>query len=74
MNTNLILVIITGITLFIILALVITLLSLKKRVYGLIDDFNDIKGKVDKASTTIDKLDSYIQYIIDLIKKLFPTR
>ena len=65
MNSNLILVIITGITLFIILALVITLLSLKKRVYGLLDDFDDIKKKVDKV-------ENYIQIAIDYIKKLFP--
>lgn len=66
MNTNLIIIIITGITLFIILALIITLLSLKKRVYGLLDDFEDIKKKVDKV-------ENYIQIAIDYIKKLFPT-
>jgi hypothetical protein len=38
----------------------------------LISDFNDIKTKVDKASTSIDKMDQYIQAISDFIKSLIP--
>jgi len=62
----------TILTLLILVALILGVLPLKKKVYGLISDFNDIKTKVDKASTSIDKMDQYIQAISDFIKSLIP--
>jgi cell division protein FtsL len=72
MSTNTILLFITILTLLILLGLIIVILPLKKKVYSLITDFNDIKTKVDKASTTIDKMDHYIQVLADFIKNLIP--